>query len=97
MAKDNKNLNKKPKLSPYWIYGFIIAAFLAIQLFSGGFGGSSSKEINPSEFFKFMRQGDVAKLLIINDTEARVFLTKEALEKEAVSYTHLTLPTTPYV
>jgi len=82
MAKDNKNLNKKPKLSPYWIYGFIIAAFLAIQLFSGGFGGSSSKKINPSQFFEFMRQGDVAKLLIVNDTEARVFLTKEALEKE---------------
>ena len=33
MAKDNKNLNKKPKVSPYWIYGIIIAVFLGLQLF----------------------------------------------------------------
>ncbi|WP_460218298.1 ATP-dependent zinc metalloprotease FtsH [Psychroserpens sp. MEBiC05023] len=82
MAKDNKNLNKKPKISPYWIYGFVIAAFLAIQLLSGGFGGSDGKKINPSEFFNFMEQGDVAKLDIINRHEARVYLTKDALTKE---------------
>ncbi|MEH6536502.1 MAG: ATP-dependent zinc metalloprotease FtsH [Psychroserpens sp.] len=82
MAKENKNINKKPKFNSWWIYGFVIAAVLAIQLFSSGFGGSSSKEINPSEFFEFMRQGDVAELLIINEREARVFLTKDALDKE---------------
>ncbi|MCD2260551.1 ATP-dependent zinc metalloprotease FtsH [Psychroserpens luteolus] len=82
MAKDNKNLNKKPKFSPYWIYGFVIAGILAIQLFSGGFGGSTSKDINPSEYFSYMEDGDVERLLIINDREARVFLTKEALKKE---------------
>ncbi|WP_299227639.1 ATP-dependent zinc metalloprotease FtsH [uncultured Psychroserpens sp.] len=82
MAKDNKNINKKPKFNPYWIYGIIIAAFLAINLFSGGFGGSSSKQINPSEFFDYMRDGDVAKVDIVNGREARVYLTKDALEKE---------------
>ncbi|WP_299335915.1 ATP-dependent zinc metalloprotease FtsH [uncultured Psychroserpens sp.] len=82
MAKENKNLNKKPKFSPYWIYGFVIAAFLAIQMFSGGIGGASGKKINPSEFFDYMKQGDIAEVLIINEREARVFLTKEALDKE---------------
>ncbi|OUR99460.1 peptidase M41 [Flavobacteriales bacterium 33_180_T64] len=82
MAKDNKNLNKKPKFSPYWIYGFVIVAFLAIQLFSSGFGGSSSKKINPSDFFGFMEQGDVEKIEIVNGREARVYLTKDALAKE---------------
>ena len=82
MAKDNKNLNKKPKLNPYWIYGFIIAAFLGIQLFSGGFSDSSTKKINPSEFLKYLDQGDVSKLVIVNDREARVYLTKEAQELE---------------
>ena len=42
MAKDNKNLNKKPKVSPYWIYGIIIAVFLGLQLF-GGSAFQSSK------------------------------------------------------
>ncbi len=82
MAKDNKNINKKPKFSPYWVYGLVIAAFLGIQFLSGGFGGSSAKQINPSDFFGFMEQGDVARLDIINNREARVFLTKEALSKE---------------
>ena len=82
MAKDNKNVNKKPKLNPYWIYGIIIVAFLGIQLFSGGFGGSTVKKINPSEFFEYFDKGDVAKLEIVNGREARVFLTKEALEQE---------------
>ena len=51
MAKDNKNLNKKPKLNPYWIYGVIIAIFLGIQFFSGGFGESTGKQTTPNEFF----------------------------------------------
>ncbi len=82
MAKDNKNLNKKPKFSPYWIYGLIIAAFLGIQLFSGGFGGSSAKQITPNEFFEYMKQGDVSKLNIVNNREARVYLTQDAAQKE---------------
>ncbi|WP_040248623.1 ATP-dependent zinc metalloprotease FtsH [Psychroserpens mesophilus] len=82
MAKDNKNLNKKPKLNPYWIYGIIIAAFLGIQLFSGGFSDSSTKKINPSEFLQYLEKGDVSKLVIVNDREARVYLTKEAQELE---------------
>ncbi|MGB3608421.1 ATP-dependent zinc metalloprotease FtsH [Psychroserpens sp.] len=82
MAKDNKNSTKKPKFSPYWIYGFVIAAFLAIQLLSGGFGGSSTKKINPSEFFSYMEAGDVKKIEIVNGREARIFLTKDALAKE---------------
>ena len=82
MAKENKKLNKKPKFSPYWIYGLIIAAFLGIQLFSGGFGGSSTKQITPNEFFEFMKQGDVSKLNIVNNREARVYLTRDASEKE---------------
>jgi len=82
MAKDNKNLNRKPKFSPYWIYGLIIAAFIGFQLFSGSLGSSSVKQINPTEFFDYLEQGDVAKVNIINNREARVFLTKEALQKE---------------
>ena len=82
MAKDNKNLNKKPKLNPYWIYGIIIAAFLGIQLFSGGFGDSATKKINPSEFIKYLEKGDVSKLVIVNDREARVYLTPDAQKLE---------------
>jgi len=82
MAKDNKNLNKNPKVNPYWIYGIIIAVFLSIQLFSGGFGDSSGSKTTPTEFFNYLRNGDVEKVEIINNRVARVYLTKEAQEQE---------------
>ena len=82
MAKDNKNLSKKPKFNSWWIYGIVIALILGFQLFSSGMGNSAAKKINPTEFFDFMAQGDIDKLDIINDREARVYLTKDAQEKE---------------
>ncbi|MEM5565258.1 ATP-dependent zinc metalloprotease FtsH [Psychroserpens sp. AS72] len=81
MAKDNKNLSKKPKINSWWIYGLVIAVFLGIQLFSG-MGNSEGKKINPTQFFEYLAQGDVDKLDIVNDREARVYLTTEAQKKE---------------
>jgi len=56
MAKDKKNIkDKKPKFSPYWIYGILIA----------------------------LCEEDIEALDIITNTRvAKVFLTKEAEEKE---------------
>jgi len=82
MAKDNKNLNKKPKVNPYWIYGVIIAVFLAIQLLGGGFGGSTGIEITPDQFLEYLERGDVERIEIVNKQKARVYLTKEAQELE---------------
>ncbi|GAB5565679.1 MAG: ATP-dependent zinc metalloprotease FtsH [Winogradskyella sp.] len=82
MAKDNKNLNKKPKVNPYWIYGVIIAVFLSIQLFGGG-AFQNTKEIKTSEFISYLESGDVKEVMIVSNTKtAKVYLTKEALEKE---------------
>jgi ATP-dependent metalloprotease FtsH len=83
MSKENKNLNKKPKLNPYWIYGVIITIFLGMQIFYGGFGGQSSATITPSKFIEYLGDGDISKIEIVNRREAKVYLTKEAIEKEA--------------
>ncbi len=82
MAKDKKNLNNKPKVNPYWIYGVIIAIFLAIQIFSGGFGDTTGEQTTPNEFFTYLKNGDVEKVEIINNRQARVYLTKEARAQE---------------
>ncbi len=78
MANENKNLNKKPKLNPYWIYGGIIAIFFGIQIFSGGFGGQDAATTTPSQFFEYLKKGEVAKVVIVNNREAKVYITKEA-------------------
>ncbi|MDU8885317.1 ATP-dependent zinc metalloprotease FtsH [Yeosuana sp. MJ-SS3] len=82
MADNKKNTkNKKTKFNPYWIYGGIIAIFIAMQLFSGsGFQGTNIT--TPSQFFSYLEAGDVEKVEIVNRREAKVFLTKEAQEKE---------------
>ncbi|TJY37336.1 ATP-dependent zinc metalloprotease FtsH [Pontimicrobium aquaticum] len=78
MSKDNKLNNKKPKFSPYWIYGIIIVIFLGIQVLSGGMGSASGTATTQDKFFEYLENGDVEKLVIINRIQARVYLTAEA-------------------
>lgn len=83
MANDKKNIkDKKPKFSPFWIYGILIAVFLGFQLFSGDSTSGGSKTTT-SDFFKFLANGDVEKIDIVKNTRvARVYLTNEAESKE---------------
>ncbi|WNH13266.1 ATP-dependent zinc metalloprotease FtsH [Thalassobellus suaedae] len=82
MAKDKKNINdKKPKFSPYWIYGILIALFLGFQLFSNN-GYEEGNKITSSDFFKYLEEGDVEKVEIINEKVAKVYLTDDAEAKE---------------
>src|SRR5690554_1948723 len=79
---NKKNINpKKPKFSPYWIYGIIIVIFLTMQIFSG----SSFQEAGtttPSQFMNFLKDGDVEKVEIVNRREAKVYLTPQAEQKD---------------
>lgn len=84
MAKEQPKKNiepKKPKFSAYWIYGAIIIIFLGINIFSGS-GFNDPTKTNPTEFLNFLREGDVEKLVIVNRSEGRVFLTEEAKNKD---------------
>lgn len=84
MAKEQpkKNIDpKKPKFSAYWIYAAIIIIFLGINFFSGG-GFNEPAQTNPAEFERYLKAGDVEKVLIINRNQAQVFLTEEAKKKE---------------
>ena len=82
MANDKKVNNKKPKLNPYWIYGLIIVIFLAINVFSGGMGSSTGTPTTPSQFFDYLKNGDVEKVEIVNRREAKIYLTPEAAAKD---------------
>ncbi|MFV0573100.1 MAG: ATP-dependent zinc metalloprotease FtsH [Xanthomarina gelatinilytica] len=81
MANNKKVNPKKPKFSPYWIYGIIIVIFLTMQLFSGS-GFQDASLTTPSQFMTYLRNGDVEKVEIVNRREAKVYLTAEAEQKE---------------
>jgi cell division protease FtsH len=80
MSKEKKQNNFK--FNAYWIYGIIIGVFLIFNLFSGGMGTSNGMTTTPSKFFKFLRDGDVKKVEIVNKREALVYLTDNASKKE---------------
>ena len=80
MSKDKKQNNFK--FNAYWVYGIVIGVFLIFNLFSGGIGDSNGINTTPSKFFKFLRDGDVKKVEIVNKREALVYLTDNASKKE---------------
>jgi cell division protease FtsH len=82
MANDKQN-PKKPKFSPYWIYGGIILIFLSLNFFGGSSNWQDIKESSSTDFFRYLNDGDISKIVIINKNKARVSLTKEALEKDS--------------
>ena len=85
MSKEKKNTppqNNKPKFSNYWIYGLIAVLFLSISLFSGGSGLNDLKKTSPNDFEKYLQNGDVKTVQIVNRRIAKVYLTEEAETKE---------------
>ena len=83
MAKNSKKTdpNKKPKFSAYWIYAIIIIGFLALNFFNSGSLGTAP-ETTPSEFYSWLKNGEVSKVVIVNRREAKVFLNAEAKSEE---------------
>ena len=83
MANEKKSIkDKKPKFSPYWIYGILIALFLGFQLFNGGTYQDANKT-TPSDFFQYLESGDVERIDIVKNTRvAKIYLTKDAEAKE---------------
>lgn len=83
MAKDNNSTNpKKPKFNSWWIYGLIAVVLIGFN-FIGNSSFNTTSETTNSELHEFLRQGDIEKILIINNMrQAKIFLTQEALAKE---------------
>ena len=78
--KDKKPEIKKPKFSAYWIYGAIFLVFIGIQLFGSGSWAQPNKTTQ-AEFERFLTDGDVERVEVINKKIAKVYLTTEAKAK----------------
>jgi cell division protease FtsH len=87
--KDNKvkpnlgmrPINKTPKFNPYWIYGVVIIAFLAIQWFTLG---TDPVETNWKEVKTTMlANNDIKKIIVVNEKEAQIYLKDTSYDKYA--------------
>ena len=84
MAEENKNKKpeiKKPKLSSYWYIGAIFLMLIGFQFF-GGSSWSQPNKTSQAEFERFLQDGDVDRIEIVNRKIAKVYLTAEAKTKE---------------
>jgi len=56
--------------------------FFSINFLGSGFGQQPAAQVTPSQFFDYLKNGEVARVVIVNNREAKVYLTPEALETE---------------
>jgi len=76
-----KQPNKTPKVNPYWIYGVIIVAFLAIQWFTLGAGPVETnwKEVKSG----MLANNEIKKIIVVNEKEAQIYLKETSYDKYA--------------
>jgi cell division protease FtsH len=79
MANDKKPNPKNFKISPYLIYGVIIAIFIVINYTTGGATFNEPLKTTSSKFNTFLDNGEVEKVIVFNKTDAEVYLTSKAL------------------
>jgi len=73
---------KKPKLSIYWVYGVIFALIIGYNLFRTTTG--TGIEINNTDFYTMLRQGDVDQIKTVGNKKiVRVYINPQKLEEDA--------------
>ena len=75
--------NNKLKISPYWIYAVIITLLLGMSMFGGDGNWQSISKTNISDFERFLNEGDVEEIIVVNQKLAKVTLNSYGLEKSA--------------
>ncbi|MBQ4278993.1 MAG: ATP-dependent zinc metalloprotease FtsH [Rikenellaceae bacterium] len=68
---------RKPKFNIFWVYGIIAMLILGWSLMSGG---SVPQETNWDAVQKMIAQGEVKKVVVVNQDYAEVFLTPAAYD-----------------
>ena len=79
--KEGKGKNNNLKFSPYWIYGVVITILLVMSMFGGDSSWQSISKTNISDFERFLNDGDVEEIIVVNQKLAKVTLSSYGLEK----------------
>ena len=79
--KEGKGNNNNLKFSPYWIYGVVITILLVMSMFGGDNSWQSISKTNISDFERFLNDGDVEEIIVVNQKLAKVTLSSYGLEK----------------
>ena len=80
---------KKPKFNIFWIYGIIAMIILGWNMMGPS---ATPKETNWDAVKKMITQGDVSKVVVVNQKQAEVFLTETAYETYSKEKTYKGIP-----
>ena len=67
-----KKKSKNKKINFYWIYLIFIIGLIGLQIFSSFIG--NYENIDETKFLKFLNDGDIEKLQIVNREFAEVYI-----------------------
>ncbi|MFV0554304.1 MAG: ATP-dependent zinc metalloprotease FtsH [Mangrovibacterium sp.] len=73
-----KNNNKPPKFNPYWIYGVMLALILGLGAWDFG---TTPKKTSKRDFYQMLEAGDVERVVVVNEKNARVYLHENSVSK----------------
>lgn len=75
--------NKPSKFSAFWFYaGMALIVFFILNPLSKGGLWDGPRKISQIRFEKFLQDGDISQIIIVNKQKAQVYLTPEAIKKE---------------
>ena len=77
--KENNKNTPKFKLNTYWIYGGVVILLIAFQFFSSG--DLATQSISKNEFTEVLKENDISKIIVVNNSIAQIFIKEEAIKK----------------
>ncbi len=83
---DQEKKDNRPKFNYYWIYGLLILGIIAVFFFDPG---SDLDRTTEHEFFRMMKQGEVEKVMIVNEKNVQVYLNEKGLKAKELPTTGL--------
>ena len=76
------NENKPSRFSAFWFYaGLALILFFILNPLSNAGLWKQPEEIPQTEFEKFLQDGDISKVVVVNKHQARIYLFPEAMDK----------------
>ncbi len=76
-----KKTKKQKKINFYWIYLIFIIGLIGLQVFSSYVGKYAT--IDETQFFKFLNEGDIEKIEIINREFAEVYIKNTRISQSS--------------
>ncbi len=83
-------LPKNPKFNYYWIYGLLALLLIGFQIFT--FRSSNSEVTNEQDFFEMVKDGDVERIIIVNNEQVEVYIFQDTLQTSETDDKHTTDP-----